>query len=288
MKIKTEHTGIVLFMLPALVIFGLFFLYPVISVGITSFTKWNGMSPPVPAGIHNYRLLFTDPVFARSVKNNLIWILAAGLIQIPLAAAAALILSTKPRGWKTLRLIYFLPHVVSGAAIGMLWLSIYNSEYGLLNRILRLSGAGNWEHNWLGNPQTAFPSILIYWLLYIGYYMVIILADIMTLPKSIFEAASIDGASFIQTTRYITLPLIIPSSFCTCLTLAVAYGLRQFEQVFILTGGGPANRTSVLVLYLYQQMKNNAYGLSAAAGVSLIAMGMVIIIITRKMLMEKE
>jgi raffinose/stachyose/melibiose transport system permease protein len=284
MKSKSEKIGIILFMLPALVLFGLFFIYPVISVILASFTKWNGISAPVFTGLRNYRLLFEDPVFIRSLKNSGIWALAAACIQVPLAAIAALILAAKPRGWKSFRVIYFLPHVISGVAIAMLWSSIYNSEYGLLNKILQMFGKGSLARNWLGNLNTAFPSILIYWLLYMGYYMVIILADINSIPSSYYEAASIDGATAIQSAWYITIPSITPISLCTCMTLAMVYGLRQFEQVFVLTGGGPANRTSVLVIYLYQQMKNNAYGLSSAAGVVLIVIGSVMILILRKLI----
>jgi raffinose/stachyose/melibiose transport system permease protein len=284
MRSKNETTGIVLFILPALILFGLFFLYPVVSVILVSFTKWDGISAPVFTGLRNYRLLFEDPVFIRSVKNNGIWALSAAFVQVPLAATAALILATKPRGWKVFRVIYFLPQIISGVAIAMLWSSIYNSEYGVLNKILQLIGKGNLARNWLGNLYTAFPAILIYWLLYIGYHMVIILADIINIPVSCYEAANIDGASAIQSAWYITLPAITPVSLCTCMTLAAVYGLRQFEQVFVLTGGGPANRTSVLVVYLYQQMKNNAYGLSSAAGVTLICIGAGAILIIRKLL----
>lgn len=270
-------------MLPALVLFGVFFVYPVISVVFTSFTKWNGISAPVFTGFNNYRLLFNDPVFIRSIKNNCIWALSAALVQIPLALVAALILSAKPRGWKTFRVIYFLPHVISGAAIAVLWALIYNNEYGILNKILQAAGIGNLARNWLGNLDTAFPAALIYPLLYIGYYMVIMLADIVSIPEIYYEAAGIDGASPIQQAWHITLPLISSVSLRTCMTLAIVYGFRQFEQVFILTGGGPANRTSLLVIYLYQQMKNTAYGLSSAAGVVLICIGSIVILIVRKL-----
>jgi raffinose/stachyose/melibiose transport system permease protein len=287
MKPKSEKLGILLFMLPALVLFGLFFLYPVISVIFVSFTKWDGISAPVFTGLRNYRLLFEDPVFIRSVENNGIWAFSAAFVQVPLAAVAALILATKPWGWKTFRVIYFLPQIISGIAIAMLWSSIYNSEYGILNKILYLIGKGDLARNWLGNLHTAFPAILVYWILYMGYHMVIILADIINIPVSYYEAASIDGATAVQNAWYITIPSITPVSLCTCMTLAIVYGLRQFEQVFVLTGGGPANRTSVLVIYLYQQMKNNAYGLSSAAGVVLMVIGAAVILIIRKFFMEK-
>jgi raffinose/stachyose/melibiose transport system permease protein len=285
---KNERIGIIIFSSPALILFGIFFLFPVFSVFVTGFTKWNGMSKPLWAGFNNYKLLFSDPVFTGSVKNNILWAFSAAFIQVPLAAVAAIILAAKPRFWKLLRTVYFLPQVISGIALAMLWSSIYNSEYGLLNKVLEGLGLGRFSRNWLGDLNTAFPAVLIYWLLYIGYYMVIILADIKTIPASYYEAAGIDGASGLSCALHVTLPLIFPSSLCTCVTLALVYGLRQFEQVFILTGGGPANRTSVLVIYLYQQMKNNAYGLSSAAGVALIAIGIAVITLTRKLFAAGE
>ncbi len=284
---KKDKIGIVLFLIPALVIFTVFFIYPVISVVATSFTKWNGMSAPKFVAFNNYKILFSDPIFKLSIKNNIIWALCAGFIQVPMAALAALILASKPKGWKALRTIYFLPQVISGVALAMLWSSIYNSEYGVLNGLLKVLGLDHLCRNWLGDVKTAFPAVLIYWLLYLGYYMVIMLADIITIPESYYEAAEIDGATKIQSALRITIPLM-RTSMMTCITLAMVYGLRQFEQVFTLTGGGPANKTSVLVIYLYQEMKNNAYGLSAAAGVVLIIVGTVVITLTRKLLSPKE
>ncbi|MHB8061820.1 MAG: carbohydrate ABC transporter permease [Ruminiclostridium sp.] len=277
---KQDVMKIIIFVLPGLALFTLFFVIPVGYVAITSLFDWNGITTPIYNGINNYKDLFGDKVFWRSVKNNVVWAFVAGGIQVPLAMLMALVLSKKPKGWKFFRTVYFLPQVISGIALAMLWSAMYNSQYGLINGLLRTVGLGEYAKNWLGTIETAFPCMLIYWVFYIGYYMVIMLADITNIDECYYEAAQIDGASGIMQHIYITIPLI-KGSFQTCVTLAMIFGLRTFEQVYLLTNGGPANRTSVLVLYLYNQMRTNNYGGANASSVMLILTGACVILIIR-------
>jgi len=270
------------FMAPALVLMLVFFVIPVIYVIVVSFLKWNGIADPVFVGIKNFRLLFRDKAFVRSVTNNIIWALVAGFIQVPLAMLMAIILSRRPKGWKFFRTVYFFPQVISGIALATLWRAVYNAETGLLNGLLRSIGLGNLAKDWLGTIETAFPAVLIYWIFYVGYYMVIMMADITTIDESYYEAATIDGATDFQQAIYITIPLIKKTSLLTCVTLASVMGLRQFEQVYMLTNGGPANRTSTIVLYMYKKLQDSNYGLSGAAAVILIIVGVVFIVCIRK------
>ncbi|MDF2615058.1 MAG: permease component of ABC-type sugar transporter [Clostridia bacterium] len=284
---KGDKLGITLFLIPPLALFALFFIYPVSYVFVTSFFKWDGISDAAFVAFQNYLALFKDPIFRRSVVNNVIWALTAGLIQVPLALLVALILSKKPRGWKVFRTVYFMPQVISGIALATLWSTMYNSEYGLINALLGVVGLEHLQKNWLGTTQTAFPALLIYWVFYIGYYMVIILAEITSISEEYYEAASIDGANKIQQDLYVTLPLV-RNSIITCITLAMVFGLRQFEQVYLLTNGGPANKTSVMVLYLYKEMQNNNYGYANATGVMLIIVGTIVIVGVRKLFASKQ
>lgn len=277
---KEAKLGITLFLLPALILFGTFFIYPIIYVTLRSFTKWNGMTAPEFNGIENYQKILSDPVFIQSFKNNVVWAICAVLIQVGLALLMAMILSKQPRGWKFFRTVYFLPQVISGVALASMWGAVYNSEYGLLNGFLKLIGLGNLATNWLGNAKTAFPSVLIYGLFYIGYYMTIIMAGIANVPEDYYEAARIDGASELQIDFHITIPLIM-SSIQTCVLLAAVFGLRTFENIYLLTNGGPANRTSVIVLYLYNMMRNNRYGIANSASVVLIILGVIVIVSIR-------
>ena len=270
------------FMGPALVMMLVFFVIPVIYVVVVSFLKWNGISEPTYVALKNFRLLFRDKAFTRSIMNNVIWALVAGFIQVPLAMVMAIILSRRPRGWKFFRTVYFFPQVISGIALATLWRAIYNADTGLLNGLLRSIGLGHLAKDWLGTIETALPAVLIYWVFYVGYYMVIMMADITTIDESYYEAATIDGATDFQQAIYITIPLIKKTSLLTCVTLASVMGLRQFEQVYMLTNGGPANRTSTIVLYMYKKLQDSNYGLAAASAVILILVGVIFIVCIRK------
>ena len=233
-------------MAPALIIMLVFFVIPVIYVVVVSFLKWNGISTAS----------FTDILMA-------------------------IILSRKPRGWKFFRTVYFFPQVISGIALATLWRAIYSADTGLLNGLLRSVGLGSVARDWLGTVDTAFPAVLIYWVFYVGYYMVIMMADITTIDTSYYEAATIDGASDFQQAIYITIPLIKRTSLLTCITLASVLGLRQFEQVYMLTNGGPANTTSTMVLYMYKKLQDTNYGMASASAVILIIVGVIFIVCIR-------
>ena len=268
-------------MAPAIAVMLVFFIIPVIYVVVVSTLKWDGISAPSVVGIENFVKLLKNSTFQRSLTNNIIWALVAGFIQVPLAMLMAIILSRKPRGWKFFRTVYFFPQVISGIALATLWRAIYNADTGLLNGLLRSIGLGHLAKDWLGTIETAFPAVLIYWVFYVGYYMVIMMADITTIDTDYYEAATIDGATDFQQAIYITIPLIKKTSLLTCVTLASVLGLRQFEQVYMLTNGGPANTTSTMVLYMYKKMQDANYGMASATAVILIIVGVIFIVCIR-------
>lgn len=283
-----DKRPLVAFLAPAVFLVVLFFVLPVIYVCVVSFLKWDGISEPVFRGISNFTKLFKDKAFVRSITNNIIWAAVAACIQVPLAMLMAIILSRKPKGWKFFRTVYFFPQVISGIALATLWRAVYNAETGLLNNMLTSLGMGSLACDWLGGIKTAFPACLIYWVFYIGYYMVIMMADITTIDDTYYEAATIDGATDLQQAIHITIPLIKNSSLLTCVTLASVMGLRQFEQVYMLTNGGPANRTSTIVLYLYKKLQDSNYGMAAASAVILIIIGALFIVCIRKLFNERR
>jgi len=278
---RSDRGPLAAFLSPALVIMLTFFVIPVIYVVVVSMLKWNGISAPTVVWFQNFEKLFHDKVFIRSVRNNIVWALVAGFIQVPLAMLMAIILSRKPKGWKFFRTVYFFPQVISGIALATLWRAIYSADTGLLNGILRAIGLGHVARDWLGTVETAFPAVLIYWVFYVGYYMVIMMADITTIDTAYYEAATIDGASDFQQAIYITIPLIKKTSLLTCVTLASVLGLRQFEQVYMLTNGGPANKTNTMVLYMYKKMQDSNYGRASASAVILILVGVIFIVCIR-------
>ena len=280
---RSDRAALAAFLAPALLMMLVFFVIPVIYVLVVSVLKWNGISTPVFVDIQNFLKLFRDKSFLRSILNNVIWALTAGFVQVFLSMVMAIILSRKPKGWKFFRTVYFFPQVISGIALATLWRAIYSADTGLLNGLLRAVGLGDAARDWLGTVQTAFPAVLIYWVFYVGYYMVIMMADITTIDSDYYEAATIDGATDFQQAIYITIPLIKKTSLLTCVTLASVLGLRQFEQVYMLTNGGPANTTSTMVLYMYKKMQDTNYGMASASAVVLILVGIIFIVCIRKL-----
>ena len=279
---RSHWGGIVLFLTPVAVLYALFFLYPLGYVFTVSLVDWNGVTAMRFVGLENYLELLQRSVFRLSVRNNLIWALSLGLGQIGLAVLVALILARRPAGWRLLRTIYFLPNVISQVALAMMWLAIYNAEYGILNAALELVGWGAYARNWLGEIDSALPAIILQQLLYIGYFMIIILAATLSISETFYEAAEIDGANVWQQERHITLPIIRPIMI-TAVTLAMAFGLRHFEATFLMTNGGPANSTSVLGIMLYKTVSALNYGRANAVAVTLIVIGTLLIVTVRRL-----
>jgi len=272
-------TARVLFLLPVSVLFFFFFIYPFLFTIYTSFTSWRGIGSMKFNGLANYAKLLGDPTFRKALGNNVVWALSQGFIQVPLACLVAMILVRKPRFWRSLRTIYYLPNVISSVALAMVWVAIYNVE-GPLNAILgALFGAE--KRNWLGNPDTALFAVIFQTVIYIGYFMIILLASAMNIPRSLYEAAEIDGASTFQQELNITLPML-RGSLITTMTLAMAYGMRHFESTFLMTGGGPAYATTTMGIDLYLKMDALRYSEASTAGVFLILMGTVVITVLRK------
>ena len=276
---------ILAYLAPLAILFVAFFLFPLVFNLYTSFMKWKGGGGMTFNGLANYLKLLRDDSFVLAIRNNVIWALAQGLIQIPLATLVALILAREPRGWKALRTIYFLPNVISTVAIAMVWVAMYNPQYGPINAIWKL--AGGEPRNWLGDPSTALPSIIAMTVIYIGYFMIIILASVMNIPKELYEAAEIDGASKVQQEFRITIPMV-RGTILTCMTLAMAYGMRHFETTWLMTGGGPAYSTNTMGIALYLKMDALRYGEASAAGIILILLGTVVIVLLRRFFGRKD
>ncbi|MGE4584514.1 MAG: carbohydrate ABC transporter permease [Sphaerochaeta sp.] len=270
----------ILFLLPVSLLFCFFFLYPFIFTIITSFTSWRGIGAMKFNGIANYQKLLSDPTFRKALGNNVIWALCQGFIQVPLACLVAMILVRKPFGWRFLRTVYYLPNVISTVALAMVWVAIYNVQ-GPLNAILS-SVFGMESRNWLGNPDTALGAVIFQTVIYIGYFMIVLLASAMNIPRSLYEAAEIDGANTLQQEFSITLPML-RGSLVTTMTLAMAYGMRHFESTFLMTGGGPAYATTTMGIDLYLKMDALRYSEASTAGVFLIIMGTVVITLLRKL-----
>ena len=290
MKRKSNYKNFrfaILAVVPVLVFYFAFYLIPMGMTIITSFFDWSQIKMGGFAGFDNYEKLFHDSVFWTSVKNILIWIAIAVFIHIPMSLLVALLLSAKMKGWKVLRTLYFIPQIISSVAWAAIFMSVYNPSYGLLNGILEAVGLEKVGRNWLFDPKTAWPAIICTWLFFIGMYSMIMLAELISIPDEILEAARIDGANRFQIARFIKVPLA-RLVIGTCMIMTVAGGIKCFDSLYIMTNGAPNYKTETLSLYLYQQYSYANFGYANTIGVFLLVLGIVIVSLVMKVLKTNE
>jgi raffinose/stachyose/melibiose transport system permease protein len=228
-----------------------YILYPVFGTLQYSLFKWRGGPDKTFVGLDNYTKLLSDAVFWQALMNNVKVILTSVFLQIPLGLIMALLLFAPIRGKRFFQTIYFMPFLMSTVAIGFLWVFMFDPLNGTVNRFISLFG---FEYvAWLSDEKTAMIAIIlvIVWQ-YAPFYMILFKAAIVGIPEELYEAASIDGAKALQRFSHITFPLLIPT-IVTSSTLAVVGSLKAFDIFYIMTGGGPNNKTELLGTYMYKQ-----------------------------------
>lgn len=262
-----------LYLLPALLLVGVFLAIPVAVVLGMSTTRWAGVGTPELVWLDNFTELAGDPAFRRALVNTLAWVAVGTFVHTPLCVLVALVIARRPRGWRLFRTVFFLPNVISATALAMLWYFVFHVTLGLLNGSLEAVGLESLGRQWLSDPSTALGATMLPWVVYIGFGMVLFLTQISTIPQEYYEAAQLDGASTLRQDLSITIPLI-KRAIALQVLFVVGYALRSFEYPFIMTSGGPANSSTTLSLYIYDKMITaNQYGLSMAAGVVTLAVG---------------
>lgn len=236
---------------PYVLHFLVFISFPVIFSFFLMFNQWNIISPMKFVGFQNFYKLLHDAQFFRSLLNTLIFLVIHIPLQIIIALAFAVLLNQKIRFIGFFRAAYFLPVVVSGVVVTILWQQLYGYETGLLNRML--AGMGIQKVGWLTNPAIAMASIAIMatWK-NVGLYIVLFLAGLQTVPHYLYESADLEGANAWQKFRYITLPMINPTMFMVVI-LSTIGGFSLFIEPYVMTGGGPLNSTLSAVLYIYKE-----------------------------------
>ncbi|SDW51302.1 carbohydrate ABC transporter permease [Paenibacillus sp. PDC88] len=249
-----------MFILPALILFMLFFIYPILNSIYYSFTSWNGVSEnPKFIGFENYIKAFGDERFWESALNNGWFILFSCGIQVPLIVLFSLLIANVKRLKGLYKTAVFLPSIMSTAVIGILWGFIYEPNIGLLNQILGLLGIE--PIYWLSDEKYAMFSILLTnaWQ-WTGFYIIMVLAAILAIPRDLDEAAEIDGANRLQRALSITLPLIKPI-ISVVIMLSIAGAMKAADIVIVMTKGGPAGSTDVLATYMIKYaITNFKYG----------------------------
>lgn len=272
----------ILFLLPTVVMYTLFYLVPVYETLTVGFTIWDGVNEPVFAGFYNYvKALTNDEIFWTALKNNMYFILFSIFVQIPIIVVISFMISEvrKLRGfYKT---IVFLPSILSTAVVGVLFsFVVFHPDAGIINLTLKVIGLESWALPWLGDDRTAFLAILITnaWQ-WTGFYVVLVLAAIFGISREVMEAAEIDGATAYQRMRLITVPLIRPVIMVIIL-LSMTGAMKALDIVIVMTNGGPFSTTEVMGSHMYHSAYNRSeYGYANAIAnlIMIITIGLTII-----------
>jgi multiple sugar transport system permease protein len=243
---------------PALAVIGLFFVLPVLGGLVLSFTNFDiyAIGDPGTAafvGLANYREVLGSSLFWRALLNTLYFVLVGGPLSVAASLGAALLVNSPLARAKGLfRTVYFAPVVTTLVAVAVVWRYLYHPRFGLLNRLLEALGVG--AVDWLGDPRTAMPAIILVavWKSF-GYNMVIFIAGLQAIPSSLWEAAAIDGAGWWRRLWHITLPSLKPTFVFVGLTTMIGY-FQLFAEPYVMTaGGGPLNATLSVVLHMYKE-----------------------------------
>jgi multiple sugar transport system permease protein len=284
---RAEERSGVLLAAPYAVFLLVFAAYPILFALVLVFLRWDLVTAPSFAGLDNVQMLSQDARFWRAAGNTLVFLVIHVPLQIATALALALALN-RPLVFRAFwRAAFFLPVVISGAVVAILWSSLYATDVGLINNLLSRFGIA--PVPWLTDPRTAMPAIavMVTWK-NVGFYVIIYLAGLQYIPRSCQEAIEIEGASSWQRFRYLTLPLLLPQTILV-VTLSTINGFQLFIEPYVMTGGGPLRRTYSLVLYLY----NNAFsyqkmGYAATIGVALALMIGAVVVVQRRVIGKAE
>ncbi|MCK6601202.1 MAG: sugar ABC transporter permease [Bacteroidetes bacterium] len=256
-RTRSRWSSVVIFLGPALGAIGIFFVLPVLAAFIMSFTDFDIYSLgnweyARFVGLANYSKLLDNPVFWQALKNTFYFVLIGGPLSIAVSLMAAMMLNSPlTRLRSTFRVVYFLPVVTTLVAVAVIWRYIYHPKFGLLNYFLSFFDVS--PVDWLGDPVWAMPALILMavWKNF-GYNMIIFIAGLQNIPRDLYESAMIEGASPWQQFRYITLPMLAPTTVFITLMTIIGY-FQFFAEPYVMTQGGPLNQTLSIVLYMYQE-----------------------------------
>ncbi|MFZ9542279.1 MAG: carbohydrate ABC transporter permease [Candidatus Nanopelagicaceae bacterium] len=272
--------------LPAFLIYGFLYLYPALSNLLYATRRWDGVNPPENVGFRNFTYMFTnDDVFLKSINNNLRFTLFVVFFQTAFSLMFATFLVKNTKTNIALRTIYFFPTILSSVSVGLIWISLYDSNYGFINALFKKVGLDFLALNWLGDEKYALLAVAIsqVWF-HTGQMVVIYVAGLQQIPQELYEAADVDGASRWQQFKSVTWPMALPTT-----AVVVAYTtiqtFRAFDLVYTMTNGGPQNASQILVTLIYTNaFAGFSFGYAAAQTVILVLMVLAITWLQRRTL----
>ena len=286
---RMRGISVALFLLPALALYVVLVLLPIVQAAYYSLFRWNGLKPLTDfVGLANYEKALADPVFIGAVSHNLLIIVLSLGLQIPFALGLALMLNRRFRGRAILRLIFFAPYVISGVITGIVFQLILLPD-GLADRALEGAGLGAFVQGWLADPSIVMLTMffIITWK-YFGFHMILLLAGLQGIPRELEEAAAIDGASRWQVTRRITLPLLGPT-LRVSVFLSMIGALQVFDLIWVTTRGGPVNASNTMATYMIDWgFRRTQLGYGSAAAVILFLMALVVALVYQRYVLRRD
>lgn len=280
-----------IFLSPALTVIGIFFVLPVAAAFVLSFTdfdiyslgNWDYIRF---VGFQNYLRIFDAPLFWTALKNTFYFVLVGGPLSVAVSLGTAIMLNSKLAKFKSLyRTLYFLPVVSSLIAVAIIWRYLYHPAHGLLNYVLTQFGIA--PIDWLGDPAVAMPAIIIMavWKNF-GYNMLIFIAGLQNIPEDLYEAAHLDGASWWQQFKEITLPMLKPTTVFVVMITVIGY-FQLFAEPYVMTQGGPLNSTTSIVLLMYEQ-GFRWWSMGYAAAIAFVLFSIILFFTMIQMLLQKR
>ncbi len=266
------------FLAPGILAFVVFSLGPAVFSLVVGFTKWNGIDRPRWIGVDNYTRLVQDPLFRTSVWNTTLYTVQFVVLVTVASTLLAVLLNARLPGRSIVRFLWFIPIVTDMVSVSMVWTWIYHARFGVLNYFVELVGLQG--QSWLGSTKWAlFSLVMLSVWRWTGYYAIIILAALQDVPRDLYEAATLDGASRWQSFRSITVPLISPALFFV-VVISMMSSFQVFEQMWVMTDGGPEDSTISIAMYLYIQgfeFLNMGYASAIAWALFLMILGVTLV-----------
>jgi raffinose/stachyose/melibiose transport system permease protein len=288
-RLPGKWLTISLFLLPALALYLVFVIIPILQAAHFSLYKWNGLGPLEDfIGLKNYQVALASDVFWQAVGNNMLVIVLSLLLQIPFSLALAILLNRRFPGRAIFRLLFFLPYVLSEAITGIVF-SLLLQPDALVDSGLKTVGLEGFIQDWLGNTDIVMLTlfVIVSWK-YFGFHMILLLAGLQGIPKEIEEAALIDGAGRWQAFRYVTLPLIGPT-LRVSVFLSVIGALQLFDMVWVMTGGGPLTASTTMAVNMFKTgFEKQQMGYGSALAVLLFLCALVVALMYQRFVLRRD
>ncbi len=285
-KKNVQYMNIVLFLIPSVLIFVLFYLYPIVLVFVSSFTEWSGTNGMTFIFLDNYIRLFQSKSFLASFSNLLKWTVIAATLHVGYGTIVAFVIHQKPFGYRFTRVIFMIPNVISVAAWAIIFKFMFDNDMGVVNAILRLVNE-NFNVQWFITPGYAFWAVTTTWLFFAAVVTLLVQGDLEAIPQELYEAAKVDGASTVRRIFSIDLPLC-RNALGTAMITSITARIVMYESIQLTTKGGPGVDTMNIPLLMVNKIQEYEYGYANSMAMIMIGVGLVTMIIINKLFKMSE